>query len=1050
MQIADSFVNWNKALYNHFFREDLEEDEEVSLFIDRATVHEIGQTAGLGGYDDLLHCIMLPFDERKRVYIELRQSLGLGIELSPEQRQSVRSSNLFDFATIYIDKDFDRHFNCPLYLIYLVFAVLMGGECRNLGRMDIGGYITERLRESFPNHSDRRNSLNDLFSSLAEGYPQFRARRLTKYVYIGLIQYQLILSSAQENSLKSAMFNADLSDDLPYEVWVRRLRDYTDASLRQLLNESIENTILRSRFSSLRSSFDPILYEQRHENLVVSSRGKFVLAVFEDEYSADNDRLVLLTDINNKTITDGHLTIKKGSIDRLGEFAQYNINHVLIGSNDKAEMKRYTLQTDTDTIASAALGNIVTFSRFNSCYLIQTDYPQKGKETYIFVRNSCEQEWSNWLHAHGSPEDCDMIDSAFTRRLCGDGWRIYVSKEIERNLDTDYHNGHCPSILIEGGIRCIGMNNVYLINALPYFEFPESIQLERLSIYINIDNKLLDGCQYIPRIVDENKLIIDLRSSSVGDYSYEVSITLEYTKEDNSRLFFHDDFSVIGQDIRYNDGDLLSINMWGGLRDNDNGLPFMKGFRLFNLNNSISLPDNTILYQNREPSIDIDDKRFLLVNLFTAICSMRSSFSATESQLEKCVRYAATRFDISDKVNNSFYRDLKYLLINCGYINADYDKRKYQPIPPTFVSTLLATTPGRRLYLLMGSYTKKFLSDLKRFCEKNRIEMIQHSISNSGGAASLLPPIILLGYNFAPDRFINETACRCTFIPKEDLAINIIRAIPTFRAYERTLSHVDVNVLPSLADTHNMTFPRIRESRATGYGASHWIEQSKGSFNKITIPDLAWAELYCLYQAGMKFCTKDGNNLLFPVYLHLPVMMQRALYIANLGVPKKEKTFICFSDKTDRRYWDLIKQYEIKETMASKRMSKVIEAITGKDDDTNSSLRISMRCPNYRLYYWRNKQKQSSNPRSILVMKDRTGDFCYGFATKCGEDMRIYFYYGVDQSRFKRVDGSNVNAVFSKFMTSAKTWEQLGISFKEEYASLPSIEEYEEEEIKII
>lgn len=1052
MTDATAFLNWNKALFNYYFPQDLEEDEEVSLFVDKKTIDGIGQRSGLGGYDEFLHCILLPIDDRRQVYLELRQLIGLGIQLSRDQRHLLRSENLFDFATIFIDNDFYTRINCPLYLAYIVFAVLMGGECSRLERRDIGGYLTERLREAFPNHSARRNSLSYLFSSLAKKHPQFRAKRITSLEYIGLIKYQLGLSVAQEASLKKAMHNADLSEDLPFDLWALKLRDYTDDSIRHLLNNSLHDPILRFRLISLRSSFDPILYEQSHQNEGFCSHGSFVLAVYEDEFTRNNDKLVLLTDVNNRSISNGHLKIVKGCIDRLGEYAQYNINHVLIDDQDKAEMKAYAIRTRTERITSEALRNIVTFQRHSSHYLIQTNHPQKGKETYILVKSSCEEEWNKWIEANGNPSISHIEDNNYVRQIFGNGWEMFISKEIDYAPVTNRANNQGTHIIMNGGIRCIGMNNVYLINALPYFEFPETIDLDRLSIYININDVSIDKSEFELRVADGNKLIIDFPRLSVCKYSHEVSITLEYIRVNNSRLSLHEEFSIIGQDIQYNEADLFPINMWGSMRKEGENVPYMKGF-LLNGIDRLQLPHNTILYQNFESEIDINDQRFILINLFTAICCMKSSFSTTEKQLEKCVRYAASRFDTNITSNSSFFRDIKYLLINSGYINTDYESRKYQPNPPTFVETPMATTPGGRLFMLIGSYTKKFLTDLLSYCKKNCVRVFQHSISKTNDIVSLLlPPVILLQYNFDPRAFKTETGSQFIFIPNDDIAINIFRSIPTYSSYERTLFPVPTNVLPMLTDSHNIKLPRIRKSMATGYGASQWIETPNGDFKKITIHDPAWAELYCLYHQGIAFCTKDNNSILIPRYLHLPVMMQRALYIANLGVPKKEKAFICFKDKKGNNYYDIVKRYEIKEPLSSKRASYVIKSITGRDtDEANPSLRNCSRCPDFRLFYWKNKLKHSQNPRSLLVMKNRNCSQVYGFAIKCGEDnISIYFKYELDKDLFKLVDGNDLNYVFSLFMTSRGTWNILGISFKDTYMALPFNGEYEEEEIAII
>ena len=94
---------------------------------------------------------------------------------------------------------------------------------------------------------------------------------------------------------------------------------------------------------------------------------------YDSDYSEKNDRLVLLTDVNNKSLSGDGLKIEKGSMDRLGEYAQYNIHHVLINDSDRAEMRNYSLNEGESSVISAPLRNIVLFSRCSSNYLIQTN-----------------------------------------------------------------------------------------------------------------------------------------------------------------------------------------------------------------------------------------------------------------------------------------------------------------------------------------------------------------------------------------------------------------------------------------------------------------------------------------------------------------------------------------------------------------------------------------------------------------------------------------------------------------------------------------------------
>ena len=79
------------------------------------------------------------------------------------------------------------------------------------------------------------------------------------------------------------------------------------------------------------------------------------------------------------------------------------------------------------------------------------------------------------------------------------------------------------------------MNKIYLINALPYFEFPEPINLNDLTVYIKMEDKPLENHEYSLRIVDGNKLVIDFPQIEKHDHSMEVSIKIEYIRGEKNK-----------------------------------------------------------------------------------------------------------------------------------------------------------------------------------------------------------------------------------------------------------------------------------------------------------------------------------------------------------------------------------------------------------------------------------------------------------------------------------------------------------------------------------
>ena len=1054
-ELTELFISWNKALFSYFFDENTEEDE-VSLYIDREKLEEVGSANGLGGYDEFMSLIMLSIDERKALYDTLRQQF---IRTSrPQSLNSIyKSTNLFDFATIFIDEGFYNYIDCP-FLIYIVFAIVMASECSRENRRGLGKYITEQLKTHFPDHTDRREALEDLFNELATRHPRFCARKLTKHPYVGLIYYQLGLTKSQVNILEKAMYNADLSEELPYDQWIDKLVDYVDQDTKPFLRNSKSNEIKRRRISDLREKFDPTLYEQKHQNEEIQSKGHFVLAVYEDEYSEAEDRLVLLTDINNKTISHDNLKITKGKLDRLGDYAEYNVNHVL----DEAQMRTYSIRNGENRITSIPLGNIVTFTRCSNNYLIQTNYPQNGKETYILVKNGHEDEWEQWLVQQGSPKVEAEKNTERVLHIFGRGWNMYISNEIK--YVGRQASCHVSAPTKGGGINCPGKTNVYLITALPYIEFPEPIDHNELKINIKVDQipVNLKKDQFSYKIIDSNKLVIDLIGIKPSNRSFSVKVSIIYKGCPHQEVF-----DVTGQKVKYNDDDLFNVNMWGSVSTDVNA-PYMKGLNVYNVEEPIDMPEGTGLYQNTEVDLDIHDKKFYLVNLFTAECSMRKGFSITESRLKKCIRYAATRFNINIASDPTFYTDVKDLLLNSGYMNADYENGKYQPIPPTFIKTAVGLGVSWNLFMLVGSYTQKFLCDLKEYCENKSVSIYLHTNNNeSSKSEDLIPPVILLGNRFNPDDFANSTQSQCSYHANEDLAVNLLRALPSYVEYDRTLEYVAPTVFSTtLEDPDSQDFPRIRASKATGYSSSKWIEKKENDFHRITIPDVAWANLYCQYKKQKIICTKDIDKLLFPAKLHLPVMMQRALYILNFGVPKTEKSFICRNDDRKDVYYNVIKRYKINDTNRLTRLSPVIRSITGRPDDShNPSVRSRFISYRFKMFIWKNRNKASRNPRSLLVLTDINQQYVYGLGIKKISAFAVYLRDYTNDDYFRLVDNDDVSYVFSKIISSnwanerlkcilmnrIKTFQEIGVAFDSDRCmALPPREEYDIEEIQII
>ena len=83
-----------------------------------------------------------------------------------------------------------------------------------------------------------------------------------------------------------------------------------------------------------------------------------------------------------------------------------------------------------------------------------------------------------------------------------------------------------------------------------------------------------------------------------------------------------------------------------------------------------------------------------------------------------------------------------------------------------------------------------------------------------------------------------------------------------------------------------------------------------------------------------------------------------------------------------------------------------------------------------------------------MVINDWTGT-C-GFVIRTEEGMKTFLRKSATDDAYTLVDSDEMNRIVSLFMTSRKTYEELGITFKQEMAQLPPVNQYETEEIQII
>ena len=109
-------------------------------------------------------------------------------------------------------------------------------------------------------------------------------------------------------------------------------------------------------------------------------------------------------------------------------------------------------------------------------------------------------------------------------------------------------------------------------------------------------------------------------------------ITLDYRKNDDRKITYHDSIFICDQNMNYNEENLLSLNLWGQVVADEERAAYTKGYFIHNGLHS-SLPERSRLYQPSNERLDIFDHRFFLVNLIASRCSMMDGLFISDNQL---------------------------------------------------------------------------------------------------------------------------------------------------------------------------------------------------------------------------------------------------------------------------------------------------------------------------------------------------------------------------------------------------------------------------------
>lgn len=1067
--MGENFINWTEALVDYFFSRNTE--EEVFLYVDESILDQIGEEKKLGNHEDFINTFIIPPEHRISVYDMLLEHDGVLANRTPADNRRL-NSNILEFASFLHDKT--QH---DYYFPYAVLVMYYASQANNRTEGAIGRNINMSLG------INNRNLIVELFQWIHEDHPEFKNNIRTTQRIVGLIKYQLLLNPSEVREIQSALYRTSYEDDysLTYLDKIRSIKNFVNDHVRRRLIDSLSNLDLQNRINTIFENFDLESYKKSHQNdAAICLEKNFALYLDFSErrgfrllsnYRPEDGKQELMQDRNQFIFTP--------SIDSI---ETYNNEYVVYNNDDFVELREYSLTTDRLRIRPMPLGNVVFFYKYKDGGYVQSRNAYNRK-VYIFVKkdrnNRSIRDWEAWAPENANncrriDENCDVTD------LTQEHWALYRADGINTSYYTreDGRNlaNSVRTIKKRGGIKCVGEKNVYLVNALPFFEFPNIINDDTLNLIIRKeDEELSQGVDYRYFILD-NRLIIDLIRDIDYTESRKIEVEIDYTDQETGNHLCTTDnpegnpvFYVRGQNVNYNQQELYRLNKWGAKIDNDEDHSIqgniISGLNRINLGHAVHIIENNTLN-----SLYTD--KFYFINLLASCVYMEQNDQITRDTLKKCIKYAATRLNIN--VNeDGFVTKVISLLVNSGYLAADYSTSHYQVIPPAFIKIPRSfNLGGSQVWMLTGTYTKRFLSELEDFCtknvdgrERNVPICLKHRynerLENARGHLKLLPPIVLVDGIFNPTEFKDRCPHHCFDVcQNNDYALELLSMVPKISDYRDTLrsvprDNIDVSrfVKPKTCD-----FPRVREDNPGAYNNHVYIEESEnGDFLRPTISE-KWNDLYCYFKRIKSFIIQGLQHIYMPNNLILPSLIQRSLFIMNVGLPAYKKVFIC--DYPNRKLYTTMKSYKVNDN----RLSSLYEKLTANSNiDGNPLIRNRIEsCLNnrnnrwaYHMYLWARKEEDEYNkaiPYTLLVLhyEDKLNKQSQDVAVSVLSNNRIKTYV-LRKTKFIEVNSDCVETM--SFILKNRYWQYQQIDFKEDNSlgfTLPNKEKYNIEEITIL
>ena len=1039
-KLAEHYLEWNERLYYHFFPEN-NNGNEVLLYVDDDLLDDLGQD--LGGHADFLKTVILSPADRTALFQDIKQEYLYTNTIYTQEKKYLNSNSILYFATLFtkdITSVCNKEENLKKYVLffnYIILVIYLAVKVQDKRGNNIGDSIRSYLKQNITGENGRYDFIETLFSELHKfEEDRFKNENLIPYPnqkYVGLIKYQLFFTTRQIDELKKALYQSQLDDDLSFEEKLIRLKNYANDNWKEILDVVLETGNHRQRIESIINNFDPEEYHASHQTVSRAQIGSFRLALCPRE-----NIVLLFTNVDTSfNVQQGNKDFEFHVPESGDNFQGYYFSPVKVNGNDRVSLSHYQVKNGEFNINGFPNDKVLFFKKISKRYYLQTRILEPGVLTYIVVHNDAVTDWELWMNAN--TEDCINVIQSFSdkendiRIMIGKNHTLYrcstfksqyYQQEEEAKLEQN-------NILRTGGIQPPRTDNVYLISALPYFKFPETIDKEKLKVYINIENRQLENDEY-NLITNGNRLFIDIHRIDL-DYSngaVRVDYNIEYKNyelKENNRQFY-----ICGQDVKYTRDILFKFNKWGELANDEN--TYLQGNNAEGITHTTLSETCTHLgYGIR--TFNYQEDLFYFINLLSAICFMSDDKVLSKNKLERCIDYSSRRMNIDLTEDENLKRNITNLLINSGYICPKYDRNSrtiYQPVPPTFIKIPFYKNKNA-LYMLIGCYTQKFLTDLNQYCRKNNISLYTKDYDEDFSAAlRFLPPLILLESNFKPDEFKKTSNHDFECQEIYDYVADLLSLTAKLSDYQGTLKDTYVNL--SLCDTNETQYPRLRIADTQGYGRKpRYIEIQQNQFKESSVEDEAWMELYCKKERKehIGVLHSEGDNgilhLFIPIKNHLPYLLQRALYVMNLGSAHYRKVFICNNTLVQNAYYIPMKCYDLYNTENYNLLNSVLSA-------SDTIRNVQKPGLHYTLELHEKVDDYSPGVNSFMSLKRNLDDNIVALVA-------FNHVYVRRNGAFKQVDGK-VNTVLSEIFLSSQSIDSMVFPFVGQSLPLPNIKKY--------